>query len=180
MGDGEDVGLRRVAASLDEVHRSCRPMASSPAWRSRRGRALRWAISSNTSRRSSSLCKCPDRLGVCLDTAHLFAAGYDFRGRKYAKFRKQLEATVGVSEVKVLHLNDSKKGLGSRVDRHEHIGKGEIGLTGLSRSCGTRPFRKSRRSWRRRRRGKARRTGVGRSESGDAEITPLAADASWR
>ena len=59
------------------------------------------------------------------------AAGYDFRGRKYAKFRKELDSTVGVSRVKVLHLNDSKKELGSRVDRHEHIGKGTIGLTGF-------------------------------------------------
>jgi len=74
----------------------------------------------------------PDRLGVCLDTAHLFAAGYDFRGDKYAEFRKQVDATVGISRVKVLHLNDSKKELGSRVDRHDHIGQGKIGLTGFT------------------------------------------------
>lgn len=73
----------------------------------------------------------PRRFGVCLDTAHLFAAGYDFRGRRYAKFRKQLDATVGLSRVKVLHLNDSKKNLGTRVDRHEHIGRGFIGLDGF-------------------------------------------------
>lgn len=72
--------------------------------------------------------KCPQRLGVCLDTAHLFAAGYDFRGRLYDKFRKEIETTVGMDRVKVLHLNDSKKPLGSRVDRHEHIGHGTIGL----------------------------------------------------
>ena len=71
------------------------------------------------------------RLGVCLDTAHLFAAGYDFRGRKYGKFRKQLDAIVGLKRVKVLHLNDSKKDLGSKVDRHEHIGHGKIGLSGF-------------------------------------------------
>jgi len=73
----------------------------------------------------------PKRLGVCLDTAHLFAAGYDFRGRKYAKFRKEIEGTVGIKRVKVLHLNDSKKELGSRVDRHDHIGRGKIGLEGF-------------------------------------------------
>lgn len=77
------------------------------------------------------LVKRPDRLGVCLDTAHLFAAGYDFRGRKYEKFRKELASTIGLRRVKVLHLNDSKKDLGSRVDRHEHIGKGTIGLDGF-------------------------------------------------
>jgi deoxyribonuclease-4 len=73
----------------------------------------------------------PRRFGVCLDTAHLFAAGYDFRGRKYAAFRKLLDKTVGLSNVKVLHLNDSKKELGSRVDRHEHIGRGLIGIEGF-------------------------------------------------
>ena len=58
----------------------------------------------------------PRRFGVCLDTAHLFAAGYDFRGRKYAGFRKQLDKTFGLKRVKVLHVNDSKKDLGTRVD----------------------------------------------------------------
>ena len=75
--------------------------------------------------------KKPKRMGVCLDTAHLFAAGYDFRGRKYSKFMKELETVLGRERVKVIHMNDSKKGLGSRVDRHDHIGKGLIGLEGF-------------------------------------------------
>src|SRR5207237_5028497 len=73
----------------------------------------------------------PKRLGVCLDTAHLFAAGYDFRGRKYSKFRKELEKRLGFSRIKVIHMNDSKKDLGTRVDRHAHIGHGKIGLEGF-------------------------------------------------
>jgi deoxyribonuclease-4 len=77
------------------------------------------------------LCFRSDRLGVCLDTAHLFAAGYDFRGRKYAGLMREVEKTVGVDRVNVWHLNDSKKPLGSRVDRHEHIGLGTIGLEGF-------------------------------------------------
>ena len=68
---------------------------------------------------------------MCLDTAHLFAAGYDFRGRKYAPFMKRLDSIVGLKRVKVWHLNDSKKPLGSRVDRHDHIGRGLIGLEGF-------------------------------------------------
>ena len=75
--------------------------------------------------------KDPKRLGVCLDTAHLFAAGYDFRGRKYSAFRKRLQRIIGLKRIKVLHLNDSKVGLGSRVVRHEHIGRGKIGLDGF-------------------------------------------------
>ena len=89
-----------------------------------------------------SLVKSPKRLAVCLDTAHLFAAGYDFRGRKYAAFRKQIESTIGLDRVKVLHLNDSKKDLGSRVDRHEHIGLGKIGLEGFRPIVRDKAFKK--------------------------------------
>lgn len=71
------------------------------------------------------------RLGVCLDTAHLFAAGYDFRGRKYSALMKQLEELDLLDRVRVWHFNDSKKDLGSRVDRHDHIGIGKIGLDGF-------------------------------------------------
>jgi deoxyribonuclease-4 len=66
-----------------------------------------------------------------MDTAHLFAAGYDFRGRRYSKFCRDIETTIGTKKIKVWHLNDSKKPLGSRVDRHEHIGLGEIGDSGF-------------------------------------------------
>src|ERR1041385_8238048 len=69
--------------------------------------------------------------GVCLDTAHLFAAGYDFRGRKYGKFMKELDGVLGRERGKGIHMNDSKKGLGARVDRHDHIGRGLIGLEGF-------------------------------------------------
>ena len=68
------------------------------------------------------------RLGVCLDTCHIFVAGYDFRTPEtYADTWDQFDKEIGKSKLKVLHLNDAKKPLGSRVDRHEHIGEGEIG-----------------------------------------------------
>ena len=71
----------------------------------------------------------PDRLGVCIDTCHAFAAGYAMETEKEFKATvRQLNQTVGLAKVKALHLNDSKKPLGSRVDRHEHIGRGEMGL----------------------------------------------------
>ena len=74
----------------------------------------------------------PERLAVCVDTCHIFAAGYDLRDSKsYEKSMGKLSETVGLDRVKLFHLNDSKKGLGSRVDRHEHIGQGEIGLEGF-------------------------------------------------
>lgn len=71
----------------------------------------------------------PERIGICLDTCHAFVAGYDFRTTEtYQVFMQHIDATVGIERLKVIHINDSKKGLGSRVDRHEHIGKGQIGL----------------------------------------------------
>lgn len=73
-----------------------------------------------------------ERLGVCVDTCHIFAAGYDITtDESYRATIDALDATVGLQHVHFFHLNDSKKECGSRVDRHEHIGKGHIGLDGF-------------------------------------------------
>lgn len=69
------------------------------------------------------------RLGVCFDTCHAFVAGYNFKDdHTYHQMWKDFDAHIGLERLKVIHVNDSKKGLGSRVDRHEHIGKGSLGL----------------------------------------------------
>jgi deoxyribonuclease-4 len=69
------------------------------------------------------------RVGVCLDTCHIFVAGYDLRDEaSYEKTISDFDNTIGLSNLKVFHLNDAKKGLGSHVDRHTHIGEGELGL----------------------------------------------------
>lgn len=73
-------------------------------------------------------------MGMCLDTAHSFAAGYDWRDESAATAAfAELEATVGLANVRVVHFNDSKAPFQSRVDRHWHIGEGEIGAAGLAR-----------------------------------------------
>jgi deoxyribonuclease-4 len=73
-----------------------------------------------------------DHLGVCFDTSHTFAAGYDLRTPEtYEETFSLFDKIIGLPRLKFFHLNDSKKPLGSRVDRHEHIGKGEIGLEGF-------------------------------------------------
>lgn len=75
-----------------------------------------------------------DALGVCLDTCHLYAAGYDFTTDEgLADLVETIEETVGVDRVHYLHLNDSKHPLGSEKDEHQHIGEGEIGVAGFSR-----------------------------------------------
>ncbi len=78
---------------------------------------------------------CPDLpLGVCIDTAHTFAAGWDIRTADGLELAlREIERTVGLGRVAVIHVNDSKTALGSRVDRHEHIGKGKIGARAFAR-----------------------------------------------
>lgn len=75
-----------------------------------------------------------ERVGVCIDTCHAFAAGYDFRTEEgYEEVFRLFGETVGFRYLKGMHLNDTKKGLGSRVDRHENIGEGELGIETFSR-----------------------------------------------
>lgn len=76
------------------------------------------------------------RFGVCMDTCHIFAAGYDISTpAKTRAVLKKFDAVIGLDRLRVLHLNDSKKPLGSRVDRHEHIGRGMIGLAAFEVIC---------------------------------------------
>src|SRR5690606_11167105 len=73
-----------------------------------------------------------ERMIVCIDTAHVWAAGYDIKTHEnYEKVIKEFDAGIGLKRLKCFHMNDSKKNLGSRIDRHDHIGKGMIGLEGF-------------------------------------------------
>jgi deoxyribonuclease-4 len=131
MGTGEPAGFKRVANALDAAHAAV-PQANVITCleiTAGQGSSLGYRLEHLAT--IIEQVRHPRRLGVCLDTAHLFAAGYDFRGRRYARFRKQLDSIIGLARVKVLHLNDSKKDLGSRVDRHDHIGLGKIGKEGF-------------------------------------------------
>jgi deoxyribonuclease IV len=131
MGSGEAVGLKRIAAAIDRA-RVAMPVDVVICLEATAGQGSSLGCKLEHLAEIISLVAEPKGMGICLDTAHLFAAGYDFRGRKYAGFRKELSRTVGLSRVKVLHLNDSKRELGSRVDRHEHIGRGMIGIDGFA------------------------------------------------
>lgn len=75
----------------------------------------------------------PVRFGVCIDTCHVFAAGYDIRTPEtYSRTMDEFDRVIGLGRLSAVHLNDSKRELGSRVDRHEHIGKGLIGAGGIA------------------------------------------------
>ena len=125
----EAAGLARVATALDEVHRrlpglKVRTLLETTAGQ---GSTLGWRFEQLATILGTVAES--DRLGVCVDTCHIFAAGYPLGTKKeYAQTMAELDATVGLKRVKAFHLNDSKKGLGSRVDRHAHIGRGQLGL----------------------------------------------------
>ena len=115
-------GLPRVAPDLDALRAKLEGRPGRAWWRSLEELA-----------RVIAAVREPDRVGVCLDTCHLFAAGYDFRTPEtYAEMIGKLESAIGVAQIRCIHTNDSKRELGSRVDRHEHIGKGHIGKSGFA------------------------------------------------
>ncbi len=85
-----------------------------------------------------------DKVGVCLDTCHAFAAGYDIKSiNGYGETMDQFGSIIGMDRLKGFHLNDSKKGINSRVDRHEMIGEGMLGLEGISNFINDRRFHKT-------------------------------------
>jgi deoxyribonuclease-4 len=131
VGSGEKLGLKRVARGLDRAYAKAHApdVITCLEITAGQGSSLGYRLEHLAEIISAS--NVPEQLGVCLDTAHLFAAGYDFRGEKYGEFRKDLGRILGLKRVKVWHLNDSKKELGSRVDRHDHIGRGKIGVEGF-------------------------------------------------
>ncbi len=132
MGAGENAGLRPIARGLDDAFRATRTSKVLVALETTAGQGTNLGHRFEHLAEIFQQSKFPERLAVCIDTCHLFAAGYDIRTpRGYATAMKQFDAIVGCKHVVAFHLNDSKKPLGSRVDRHEHIGKGKIGLAGF-------------------------------------------------
>lgn len=82
------------------------------------------------------------RLGICFDTAHAYSAGYNIASKRgLSELMEELDELVGLDSVKLIHLNDTKDKIGSRRDRHEHIGKGKIGLEGIRRIVNEEAFK---------------------------------------
>ena len=128
-GAGEEAGLSRLARAIDQSHAR------------RRNQKVRILLETTAGQgtglghRFEQLGKVlkgldePHRVGICLDTCHVFAAGYDLRTpAAYRETMEKFDEAVGLQNLMAVHLNDSKRELGSRVDRHEQIGKGRLGL----------------------------------------------------
>jgi deoxyribonuclease-4 len=130
----EAEGLRLVgeamARALDAVPGRARLLVENTAGQ---GASLGWRLEHLAALREAVPGRARRRVGVCVDTCHLFAAGYDIATEAgYLGTMEELDRVVGLANVRAFHLNDSKRPLGCRVDRHEHIGEGTLGL---------RPFR---------------------------------------
>jgi deoxyribonuclease IV len=143
LGVGEEPGLNTIVSSIDRVFRKIPKVKTRLALETTAGQG------SCLGHRFEHLAYIlenvhePERLCVCLDTAHIFAAGYDISTEAGAKktFR-EFDRAIGFERLAAIHLNDSKTGRGSRVDRHQHIGKGQIGLEAFRFIMRDRRFRK--------------------------------------
>ncbi len=128
-GAGEEAGLQRIVQALDlvcertpqaQVTILLETTAGQGGYLCYRFEHIAWLIAH---------ARCPERLAVCFDTCHAFTAGYELRTAEgYAETMRHFDETIGLDRLRVFHLNDSLKGLGSRVDRHAHIGQGQLGL----------------------------------------------------
>jgi deoxyribonuclease-4 len=128
-GSGEEAGIARIVAALDEVHAQL-PGYGVQVWlETTDGQGDHLGYTFAQLRAMIDGVREPERLGVCFDTAHAFAAGHELRTREgYEATWHEFDKTLGLERLRAIHLNDSKKDLGSRVDRHEHIGQGLLGL----------------------------------------------------
>jgi len=144
LGAGEERGLERIVAGLDEVFAATKTSGVRLALENTAGQGTCLGHKIEHLAAIYDAVKQPERLGLCLDTAHFFAAGFDLRsGEGWDAALRQVEKLIGLKEILAFHLNDSKAGLGSRVDRHEHIGQGKIGLEGFRHIVSDARFAKS-------------------------------------
>lgn len=139
----EELGLKRVAAALDEVHARCPKHKVRVLLETTAGQGSSLGHRFEHLATILSTLREPDRVGVCVDTCHVFAAGYALAPKKeYQATMREFDRAVGIKRIEAFHLNDSLKPLGSRVDRHAHIGRGQMGLEPFRLLVNDRRFRK--------------------------------------
>jgi len=131
-GRGEEDGLKVIAESINFAHAKTKNFNVSSMLELTAGQGTTLGYKFEHIRKIIDMVEEKNRMSVCVDTAHIFAAGYDFRTKEtYENTIKEFDDIISLNRLKCFHMNDSKKELGSRVDRHEHIGKGFIGKEGF-------------------------------------------------
>ncbi len=133
MGQGDDAGIKLIAESLNIAHDLTPGCAVKSVLETTAGQGSALGRTFEQLRAIIDLVDEKDRMAVCIDTCHIFAAGYDISTEEgYEETFRKFDSIVGRDRLVAIHMNDSKKGLSSRVDRHEHIGKGTIGKKGFA------------------------------------------------
>ncbi|HKI77521.1 MAG TPA: deoxyribonuclease IV [Ignavibacteriaceae bacterium] len=132
-GQGKNEGIKIIAESLNICHDKTKNHKVSSMLEATAGQGTTLGYRFEQLKEIIDLVEDKKRMTVCIDTAHIFAAGYDIKdSKKYKKVVKDFDEIVGLDRLKCFHMNDSKKEFASRVDRHEHIGKGFIGKEGFT------------------------------------------------
>ena len=132
VGEGVEEGLLRFVRNLDHAIERAAPRSTLVLIETTAGQGSTLGSSFEEINFMMQTSKFGEAMGVCYDTCHTFTAGYDIRDeRAYTLTMSKFDASIGLGRLKFFHLNDSKREFGSRVDRHEHIGKGKIGLEGF-------------------------------------------------
>ncbi len=143
-GSGEDTGLKKVAEAIDYCVTQRPDSRVTLTMETTAGQGTSLGYKFEQIAKIIERSNYPEKLGVCVDTCHIFAAGYDMTGKKgFNNVFELFDKIIGLKKLKMFHVNDSKKGLGSRVDRHEHIGKGFIGLEGFRSLINDARFKKT-------------------------------------
>lgn len=133
VGEGERRGVARIAEALDRIHQCRAGYRVRIALETTAGQGTALGYRFEQLRDILAACRHPERVFICLDTCHVFAAGYDIRDQEsYGRTMEEFDRLIGLHKLALFHFNDSKRELGSRVDRHEHIGKGKIGTSGFT------------------------------------------------
>ncbi len=128
LGEGREKGIKQIANHLNKIFNKTPDVKTRLLLETTAGTGNNLGGPFEDLAEIIDLIEDKSRIGVCLDTCHIFAAGYDIRDEQsYKETMKQFSSTVGFKYLKAVHLNDSKHDLGSRKDRHEHIGQGMIG-----------------------------------------------------
>jgi deoxyribonuclease-4 len=141
LGAGEAAGIKTIARSLDEVHTACPGYQVKVTLEITAGQGSCLGYRFEQIGKIIDATRQSDRLRVCFDTQHAFAAGYDIRSKEgYERTFDEFDEKIGLGLLAAFHLNDSKKGFDSRVDRHEHIGQGRIGSRAFQRLVNDKRF----------------------------------------
>ncbi len=132
LGEGEETGISRIVEAFDTLFQQARDFTGTVLLETTAGQGTNIGYRFEHLREIRDRSDFPDRFGVCFDTCHTFAAGYDITTREgYDSVFGEFDRVLGLENLRVFHFNDSKKGLNCRVDRHEHIGRGAMGLEGF-------------------------------------------------